>query len=91
MTNWKIIFGKRSLNATILYQMNQAPPGPLLLTRKDLIAVLRSPRLVDGIIRAGWLCAVRHGARGRGALYTAESVRRAYERLAAGEMPLPPP
>jgi hypothetical protein len=63
---------------------------PLLVTRKEILAQLRSPRLLSALKQAGWIRVARRGGPGRAALYTAESVRQAYERLAAGEEPAAP-
>jgi len=63
---------------------------PLALTKKQIIAVLGSGKLVDRMLwatrHAGgkWLHIIREG---RDLLVATESVERAYERLINGELP----
>ena len=69
---------------------------PLLLRRRDVIAILGSPKLVQRMLfttahgaSSGetWLEEVRPDGRTRCRLYTRASVERAYDRLCAGEYP----
>ena len=63
---------------------------PLALTKKQIIAVLGSAKLVDRMLWAtrhadgGWLHILREG---RDLLVATESVESAYLRLAGGELP----
>ena len=69
---------------------------PLLLRRRDIVAILGSPKLVQRMLFATahgassgetWLEEVRPDGRTRHRLYTRLSVERAYARLCAGECP----
>lgn len=63
---------------------------PLALTKKQIIAVLGSAKLVDRMlwatryVGAGWLIIIREG---RDLLVATESVEAAYSRLVGGESP----
>lgn len=63
---------------------------PLALTKKQIIAVLGSAKLVDRMLwatrhaGAGWLIIIREG---RDLLVATESVETAYLRLLGGELP----
>jgi hypothetical protein len=63
---------------------------PLALTKKQIIAVLGSAKLVDRMLwatryaGAGWLIIIREG---RDLLVATESVEAAYSRLVGGEAP----
>jgi len=63
---------------------------PLALTKKQIIAVLGSGKLVDRMLwatrhaKGGWFIILREG---RDLLVATESVETAYERLVEGELP----
>ena len=63
---------------------------PLALTKKQIIAVLGSAKLVDRMLwatrhaKGGWFIILREG---RDLLVATESVETAYERLVGGELP----
>lgn len=63
---------------------------PLALTKKQIIAVLGSAKLVDRMLwatrhaKGGWFIILREG---RDILVATESVEKAYERLVQGESP----
>jgi phage terminase Nu1 subunit (DNA packaging protein) len=66
-------------------QANQIEP--FQVTRRQLIELFNSPRLVQRMIVAGWFEVVRQGGPGRETLYDYQSARRAYRRLKSGERP----
>jgi hypothetical protein len=63
---------------------------PLALTKKQIITVLGSAKLVDRMLwatrhaKGGWFIILREG---RDLLVATESVETAYERLVGGELP----
>ncbi|MDX2081041.1 MAG: hypothetical protein SFU53_09675 [Terrimicrobiaceae bacterium] len=77
------------MNRTI-QQVSIAGMRPLALTKKQIIAVLGSAKLVDRMLwatrhaKGGWFVILREG---RDLLVATESVERAYERLVGGELP----
>lgn len=64
---------------------------PFLVTKRRLVEMFASQRLVQRMVAAGWFEVVRQGGPGRETLFAYESARRAFERFKSGEAPPPLP
>jgi len=64
---------------------------PFLVTKRRLVEMFASQRVVQRMIAAGWFEVVRRGGPGRETLFAYESARRAYDRFKSGEEPPPLP
>ncbi|MDB6025148.1 MAG: hypothetical protein JWM68_1371 [Verrucomicrobiales bacterium] len=60
---------------------------PFQITRKELVRLFASPRLVQRMVKAQWITAVQKGRPGTPALFDMDSAKNAYARLLAGETP----
>jgi hypothetical protein len=65
------------------------PLTPFLLTKRQLVHLFGSHRLVKMMVAANWFERIREGGPGKEALYSYESAKAAYERLKVGENPPP--
>lgn len=64
---------------------------PFLVTKRRLVEMFASQRLVQRMVAAGWFEVVRQGGPGRETLYDYASAQRAYHRFKSGEEPPPLP
>lgn len=64
---------------------------PFLVTKRRLVEMFASQRLVQRMIAASWFEVVRQGGPGRETLYDYASAQRAYDRFKTGEEPPPLP
>lgn len=89
-----------SCTPAVATTQGRAPIAPLLVGRRQVVAMLGSPKLVQRMVYASahprdrhdrWLEVVAADGRTRCTLYTRSSVELAYERLLAGECPPPLP
>ena len=63
------------------------PLRPFLVTRRQLYWLFGSARLVQRMLRQGWIDVVIQGKAGRESLYDYMSAARAFDRLKLGERP----
>lgn len=64
---------------------------PFLVTKRRLVEMFASQRLVQRMVAASWFEVVRQGGPGRETLYDYASAQRAYIRFKSGEEPPPLP
>lgn len=64
---------------------------PFAVTKRQAMALVAMPKLVQRWLFHGWVTVVRRGGKGRETIIDYQSLKAAYERLKRGEEPPPLP